>query len=640
MATNAQQLQFAIRAVNEAKTALKDVSNDIEGVQKAAHEAEKATGGFKGALGDVAKIAGGFVIGQGIVKAPGFLLDAAKAAAEDEAATMRLEQALRNLGGNFDEHLKDVNAAIDAGQKLAFSDDEIRDSYQALAAATGDHEEALRRQKAAMDLARGANIPLAQATKMLGKLNEENVEVFKKLGITLGDNANEAEALAAVQQKFGGQAEAYAKSTAGQFEILQLRIGEAKEAIGAALLPVMTTLGTVLATQIIPAFEAVATATGPALTAVFHGLQAAFGAIQPILLPLAAGIGAVAGVIVASMIPAALAWAAAEWAKVAALIASAAAFVAANAPLIAVALAVGLLVAGIVLLIQHWDEVVAKFPVLGTVAEGIKAKFDAFTGWITGTFVPAVQAIYTGVKDAVDKAIAFVRDHWDEIRAIIEPALEALVIIIETQWKLFQTVIETALGVIKGVVDVFMGIFTGDWERAWGGVKQVVESVWDGIRQTIETVIGAIKNLAPLIADAGKALGSALLDGLKSALSATAGFAGDVAGAVLAAVKEIINTQVIDRINRTLEFSFDTKIPGIGTIHIDPFDIPHLAAGGIVTRPTLALIGEAGPEAVVPLSGPHARGGGVGTTVNITVQGSVWSLDELMYELQRRGVAV
>jgi hypothetical protein len=44
--------------------------------------------------------------------------------------------------------------------------------------------------------------------------------------------------------------------------------------------------------------------------------------------------------------------------------------------------------------------------------------------------------------------------------------------------------------------------------------------------------------------------------------------------------------------------------------------IPAMAKGGIVTQPTLALIGEAGPEAVVPLSG---RNGGMGNTFNITV---------------------
>lgn len=43
-----------------------------------------------------------------------------------------------------------------------------------------------------------------------------------------------------------------------------------------------------------------------------------------------------------------------------------------------------------------------------------------------------------------------------------------------------------------------------------------------------------------------------------------------------------------------------------------------LAEGGIVTGPTLAMIGEAGPEAVIPLSGSNA-GMGMGSTFNITI---------------------
>jgi hypothetical protein len=48
----------------------------------------------------------------------------------------------------------------------------------------------------------------------------------------------------------------------------------------------------------------------------------------------------------------------------------------------------------------------------------------------------------------------------------------------------------------------------------------------------------------------------------------------------------------------------DTHIPGVGTIGGWTIGLPHiapLATGGIVTVPTLALIGERGPEAVVPL---------------------------------------
>jgi hypothetical protein len=46
----------------------------------------------------------------------------------------------------------------------------------------------------------------------------------------------------------------------------------------------------------------------------------------------------------------------------------------------------------------------------------------------------------------------------------------------------------------------------------------------------------------------------------------------------------------------------------------------RLAKGGIVTGPTNALIGEAGPEAVIPLSGKNS---GLGNTFNITVNAGI-----------------
>lgn len=553
---------------------------DADKLSKAFKDAETSTSGFASHLGEVAKLAGGVALGVGLSQAPAFLIDAAKAAAEDEAATMRLKQSLQNLGGDLDANMKKVNGAIDSGQKLAFTDDDVRDSFQFLAAATGDADEALRRQQAAMDLARGANIPLAQATKMLGKLNGENVEVFKKLGISLGENATEADALAAVQAKFGGQAEAYAKSTSGQFQQASIRMSELKEQIGTALLPIMTKLGTVLIEKVIPFIER--------LVNFIDGHRQVFAAV-------AIAIGTV-------LVGAFIAWGASA-------AAAAVATIAATAPLIAIGVAVAALIAGVVLLVTHWDEVTAKFPFLGQAADAVKEKFTEFTGWIESSFIPAVKNIADTIADAVRNAVGFVRDHWDEIRAFIEPALKALVVIIQSQWDEIRVIFETVLGVIKGVVDVFMGIFTGDWERAWNGVKEIVGSIWDGIRGTIENAIGLIRDLAPIIMDAGKALGGALLDGLRDALSATAGFAGDVGAAVLSAVKSIVNTQIIDRINRALEFSFDTHIPGIGTISIDPKDIPHLAMGGIVTRPTVALIGEGGPEAVIPLNRPGGFAG-------------------------------
>jgi hypothetical protein len=231
---------------------LQDAMSQVEG------STGKLSGTLKGvgsAFGDVAKIAGGFVVAEGIMKAPGFLMDAAQAAAEDEAATSRLEQALRNAGGAFDENKQKVDERIAAGQELAFGDDAVRDSFQQLLGATGDVDEALRRQALAMDFARGAGIPLEQASKLLGKVTEENVEQFRRLGINIGEGATEADAFAVIQGKYAGQAQVYADSTAGQWEQSKIAMGELKEAIGTALLPVLAKIGEVMVQNVIPAMN-------------------------------------------------------------------------------------------------------------------------------------------------------------------------------------------------------------------------------------------------------------------------------------------------------------------------------------------------------------------------------------------------
>jgi hypothetical protein len=64
-----------------------------------------------------------------------------------------------------------------------------------------------------------------------------------------------------------------------------------------------------------------------------------------------------------------------------------------------------------------------------------------------------------------------------------------------------------------------------------------------------------------------------------------------------------------------LSFKFPGFVPGLGGKGFDVPNIPMLAAGGIVTSPTLAMIGEAGPEAVIPLSKMDSMGGN-----NVTIQ--------------------
>ena len=56
-------------------------------------------------------------------------------------------------------------------------------------------------------------------------------------------------------------------------------------------------------------------------------------------------------------------------------------------------------------------------------------------------------------------------------------------------------------------------------------------------------------------------------------------------------------------------------------------EIPMLAEGGIVTKPTLAMIGEGGAEAVIPLNKANGLGG-EGTVININILGPTYGFDD------------
>jgi hypothetical protein len=111
---------------------------------------------------------------------------------------------------------------------------------------------------------------------------------------------------------------------------------------------------------------------------------------------------------------------------------------------------------------------------------------------------------------------------------------------------------------------------------------------------------------------------SAIKTGIKGGMDAITSYLGFVMG-VYKAIFNGIATLWNNTIGK-LSFEVPKWVPGLGGKGFDVPNIPMLAAGGIVTSPTLAMIGERGPEAVIPLSGPNAGGGlmgGGGVTINV-----------------------
>ncbi|HAM39880.1 MAG TPA: hypothetical protein DCP69_00705 [Candidatus Omnitrophica bacterium] len=192
--------------------------------------------------------AGALAGGVALVGLVGIGIKLIKAAAQEEAGIKRLAAAVNASGGSWAKSGKAIEAVIKQRQRLAFSDDDLRSSMALLTAITGDVDEALRRQAIAMDFARGANIDLNTASKLLGKVTDENVNVLGRYGIRIEKGASSMELLRLVQQKFSGQSAAFADSTAGKWQNFNIALDDVKETIGAALLPLASQLADKLAT--------------------------------------------------------------------------------------------------------------------------------------------------------------------------------------------------------------------------------------------------------------------------------------------------------------------------------------------------------------------------------------------------------
>jgi hypothetical protein len=118
---------------------------------------------------------------------------------------------------------------------------------------------------------------------------------------------------------------------------------------------------------------------------------------------------------------------------------------------------------------------------------------------------------------------------------------------------------------------------------------------------------------------------STVFAGIKTAVSATIGVVKTLFDGVLGYYKAIFNG-IATLWNNTvgkLSFKVPSWVPGLGGKGFSVPSIPMLAEGGMVNSATLAMIGEKGPEAVIPLDRMRefGMGNGGGPTVNINVNG-------------------
>jgi hypothetical protein len=179
----------------------------------------------------------------------------------------------------------------------------------------------------------------------------------------------------------------------------------------------------------------------------------------------------------------------------------------------------------------------------------------------------ALLAVLTALAIIVAAVVAVVGGGFAALAVVIVAAVAIMTAAVVTNWdKIVQ----------------WTKILQDNWNLAWQNMSDFLSTVWTNIENTVKS-------------------------GINNVFSAINGM-----------------IKALDSIHISIPA---IQIPGtkVGTPALDlGFDIPTipmLAAGGIVYNPVLAMIGEQGPEAVVPLSSLGGGGIGGGSTIQVFIQG-------------------
>ena len=125
---------------------------------------------------------------------------------------------------------------------------------------------------------------------------------------------------------------------------------------------------------------------------------------------------------------------------------------------------------------------------------------------------------------------------------------------LDSIFQSISAVIGNIKGIFSGLISFVTGVFTGNWQKAWQGVRDIFKNIFGGLMNLIKGPLNSVVDLV---------------------------------------------NRGIDGIN---SIGFDLpELLGGGHFGLHIPHIPRLAQGGILRQPTLAMLGEAGAEAVLPL---------------------------------------
>ena len=287
MARDTRTLSLKILAdIDDLKNKLNQADNAVEtNSEKISAFGKKAAAAF--AVAAAAAVAYGTKLA----------VDGVKAAIEDEAAQLRLANALKTATGATDDQIRATEDMIlKTSLATGVADDKLRPAMQRLAVSTKDTGEAQRLLSLALDISKGKGIELETVANALGRAQDGNTTALGRLGLGLSKAELSTLSFTEVQAKlsdlYGGAAAANAETFQGKIDRLKVGFDEAKESLGTALLPQVEKFITFLNTTAVPALNGfIAGFTGDA------GLNAALTETQQSAASFGRTIASISGII-------------------------------------------------------------------------------------------------------------------------------------------------------------------------------------------------------------------------------------------------------------------------------------------------------------------------------------------------------
>ena len=236
---------------------------DVDDLKKKLDTGSKEVEGFGGKLEKFGKVAAAaFAAAAAAAGAYAIKLavDGVKAAIEDEAAQLRLSNALKNVTAATDEQIAAVEKQIlKTSLATGVADDKLRPALQRLATATGSVTESQDLLNLALDISAATGKDVESVSNALAKAYEGNTSSLSRLGVGLSTAEIKAIGLEGtvkqLAETFGGSATVQANTFEGRIARLKVSFDEAKESVGTALLPIIEKLLKFITDTAIPAFE-------------------------------------------------------------------------------------------------------------------------------------------------------------------------------------------------------------------------------------------------------------------------------------------------------------------------------------------------------------------------------------------------